>query len=158
MHVSHYKNAELLLDRILFSENYEVKKVLFYHEVHSSIYYAQTEKFRTAIVDYVNSDFFKIDYPIMQTKSIHHAFPSQYFQAFNYTNFLPVFKEGVSKSKQQKLVTEFRLNSIRLLNDDNMKSIVVRLYFYRFLPTLYKTRFLDLVKREFPNLKLTWAR
>ncbi|EAZ95762.1 hypothetical protein FBBAL38_00045 [Flavobacteria bacterium BAL38] len=156
MHVSEFNEVEVLLDKILFSNNYEVQKVLFYHEVSSEIYYVQTEKFRQAIVDYVNSDFFKIDYPIMQTKTIHHAFPGQYFNTFNYRYFLPVFKEGVSKSKQQKLVTEYRLNSIRLIKDDEMKSVLVRLYYYRMLPTLYKSRFVELVKREIPNLKLDW--
>jgi hypothetical protein len=156
MHVSEFSEVEELLDKILFSKNHEVQKVLFYHEVSSEIYYVQTEKFRQAIVDYVNSDFFKIDYPIMQTKTIHHAFPGQYFQTFNYTAFLPVFKEGVSKSKQQKLVTEYRLNSIRLIKNDEMKSVLVRLYYYRMLPTLYKSRFVELVKKEMPSLKLDW--
>lgn len=158
MHVSEYNDVEELLDKILYSKNPEVQKVLFYHAVHSTIHYVQTEKFRNAIVEYVNSDFFKTDYPYMQTQSIHHAFPGQYFRAFDFGDFLPEFKLGISKSKQQKLVTEFRLNSIRLINDDLIKSDIVRKYFYRYLPTLYKTRFLDLVKKEFPSLKLEWYR
>lgn len=157
MHVSEFSEVEELLDKILYSKNYEVQKVLFYHEVHyPEIYYVQTEKFRKAIVDYVNSDFFKSDYLLMQSTNVHHAFPGQYSNAFQYSDFLPVFKEGVSKSKQQKLITEYRLNSIRLINDDDVKSDLVRLYYYQYLPTLYKSRFVDLVKRELPNLKLDW--
>lgn len=157
MHVSEFDEVEELLDKILFSKNYEVQKILFYHEVHyPEIYYVQTDKFRKAIVDYINSDFFQSDYLLMQSTNVNHAFPGQYSNAFKYSDFLPVFKEGVSKLKQQKLITEYRLNSIRLINNDDVKSDLVRLYYYNYLPTLYKSRFVDLVKRELPNLKLDW--
>ena len=156
MHVSKSEGVEELLDKILYSKNYQVKKYLFYHEVHTDIYYVQTEKFRQAIISYINSDYFKHDYPRMKAKSKYHYFPGQYFQSFDFTCHLSEFKEGISKSKQQKLVTEYRINSIRFINDNEIRSDVVRLYYHLYLPTLYKTRFVTLVKREFPDLKLEW--
>ena len=142
MHVSEFSEVEELLDKILFSNSYEVQKVLFYHEViYPHIFYVQTEKYRKAIIDYVNSDFFNSDFLIMESKKTYNSFPIQYVQTFNYTNFLPVFKEGISKSKQQKLVTEYRLNSIRFINDDKIKRTLVLLYHNSYLATLYKSRF-----------------
>ncbi|EAZ95763.1 hypothetical protein FBBAL38_00050 [Flavobacteria bacterium BAL38] len=155
MYVSEFNEVEELLDKILFSNNYEVQKVLFYHESYYPYnFYIQTEKFRKAIINYVNSDFFHSDFLMMESKKTYNSFPSQYVQTFDYTNFLPIFKEGISQSKQQKLVTEYRLNSIRFINDDKIKRTLVLLYHNSYLATVYKSRFVKLVAKEFPNLKL----
>jgi len=161
MRTSENSEVCLLLDKVLNSKSYEVKKMLFYYNVVSSIYYVQTEKFRDAIVDYINSEFFKIDYEKLKkhygnNNGTLHAFPTQYSQAFDFKAFQASFKEDMSNYMEKKLIKEYRLNSIRFITDDQIKSDLVRLYYYCYLDTLYKTRFIKLVKKEIPKLKLDW--
>jgi len=159
---SQHTETHPLLDKILNSNSMEVKKILFYHEVVYPIpYYVQLEKFRNAIVTYINSDFFKQDYEKLKehfgsNSATLFAFPTQYSQAFDFKGFDSSFKEGISEGKIRKRVREYRLNSIRLINDDRLKIDLIKTYYYSHLPVSYKNKFLELTRKEFPNLKLDW--
>jgi hypothetical protein len=52
-----------------------------------------------------------------------------------------------------KLASKERLESIKLIKDPFFKLELILRYFY-ILPTLYKTRFVKLVDKTFPELEL----
>lgn len=159
---SQYAEIQMLLDKILNSNSMEVKKIFFYYNLIYPIpYYIQLEKFRKAIVSYINSDFFKKDFEKLKehfgkNNPTLHAFPTQYVQTFNFKDFDPSFKEGLSVYMEQKLIKKYRLDSIRLIEDDQLKNILVKRYYYSHLTPSYKNKFIKLIRKEIPDLELDW--
>ena len=110
-----------------------------------------------AIVDFVNSDYFLSYYEESKLKPVkmisNFIFPYQYINCFDIKNFSDINKPAISNAKMSKLVTELRLESIRLIKNNSIKMELI-LRYYNELPTLYKNRFVKLVDSTFPDLKL----
>jgi hypothetical protein len=152
------ENAISFLKEILNNGNIEMKKMIFYFSTTYPIRLIfQTEECKMAIVDYVNSDYFLSYYEESKLKPVrmtsNFIFPYQYINCFDIKNFSDINKPALSNAKMSKLVTELRLESIRLIKNNSIKMELI-LRYYNELPTLYKNRFVKLVDRTFPELKL----
>jgi hypothetical protein len=152
------ENAISFLKEILNNGNIEMKKMIFcFSTTYTIRLIFQTEECKMAIVDYVNSDYFLSYYEESKLKPVrmtsNFIFPYQYINCFDIKKFSDINKPALSNSKMSKLATELRLESIRLIKNNSIKMELI-LRYYNELPTLYKNRFVKLVDRTFPELKL----
>lgn len=150
--------ANLILKDILKSESDILKAYVFYHRVCFPIpKIFQTIECRLSIIEFINSDRFPLIYKERCNWPGYHselfAFPGHYISCFNIKEFDQIKAEKFSASKLSKLASKERLESIRLIKDPFFKLELIRRYFNS-LPTLYKTRFVKLVDKTFPELEL----
>lgn len=148
-----------LLCEILEGDNYVIKSYIFYHPAIGPIRKIfQTPECKKAIVSFVNSEKFKLLYDnrckMPGYHSVLFAFPIQYQNCFDLRNFDPQAINNISPAKLSKLASRERLESIRLINDDYFKLELIKRYYTSYLPILYKTRFIRLVDKTFPELDL----
>lgn len=148
-----------ILKIILGENNFELKEVIYYYHVLyplRPIY--ETEEFKDSIVAYINSQEFKETFTIRCEKypafGKLFAFPSLYSGCFDLTRYSSNKYKNYSKSYLSKLNLQSRINSIRLIEDDNMKLELINRYFHYYLGHLYNKRFIKVLDREFPNLQL----
>ena len=148
----------LILNDFLKSESFVLKAYIFYHRTSYPIpKIVQTSEFKISIVDFINSDQFlsiyeeRCNWPGYHSESF--AFPGHYISCFNIKEFDEIKLEKYSTSKLSKLITKERLESIKLINNPFFKMELIQRYFYC-LPTLYKTKFVRLVDKTFPELEL----
>lgn len=150
--------ANLILKDILKSESEILKAYIFYHRVSYPIpKIFQTIECRLSIIAFINSDRFPLIYKERCNWPGYHselfAFPGHYISCFNIKEFDQIKAEEFSASKLSKLASKERLESIRLIKDPFFKLELIQRYFNS-LPTLYKTRFVKLVDKTFPELEL----
>lgn len=157
--VSAYTNgANSILKDILKSESDVLKAYIFYHRVSFPIpKIFQTIECKLSIIDFINSDRFpsiyeqRCNWPGPHSEEF--AFPDHYISCFDIKEFDQIKADGLSASKLSKLASKERLESIRLIKDPFFKLELIKRYFNS-LPTLYKTRFVKLVDKTFPELEL----
>jgi len=146
----------ILLD-ILRSDSFALKAYIFYHRVCSVSQIFQTPECRLAIVNFINSNQFSSIYSERCKRPGYHselfAFPGHYISCFEIREFDEIKAQNYSSSKLSKMATEARLESIRLIKDPFFKMELIKRYFNS-LPVLYKTRFVKLVDKTFPELEL----
>ena len=152
------KGANLILKDILKSESDILKTYIFYHKVCFPIpKIFQTIECKLSIISFINSDRFPLIYKERCNRQGYHselfAFPELYISCFEIKEFDQIKAKGFSASKLSKLASKERLESIRLIKDPFFKMELIKRYFNS-LPTLYKTRFVKLVDKTFPELEL----
>lgn len=150
--------ANSILNDIFKSESYILKAYIFYHRVSYPICNIfQTSECKLSIIDFINSDRFPTIYEERCNWSGYHseffAFPSRYISCFDIKEFDQIKALKYSASKLSKLASKERLESIKLIKDPFFKLELILRYFYS-LPDLYKTRFVKLVDKTFPELEL----
>lgn len=147
----------VLLD-ILCSDRTTLKSHIAYHKVLSVQRIFQLEETKRLIVSFINSPEFESIYNEKCAKPGYHskffAFPGQYVNCFSIRSFDKDIIGHYSNSKLSKLASEERLDSIRMIDNPYLKRQLVKNYFFQHLPDLYKTRFLKLVHKTFPELDL----
>lgn len=151
--------SQTLLIKILQGDNYAIKSYIFYHPtIYPIRKIFQTKQCKDAIISFVNSEKFKQLYfdrcKMPGYHSVLFAFPVQYLNCFDIKYFDSQVNKEISISKLSKLASKERLESIRVINDVFFKLILIELYYSQYLPTLYKTRFIRLVDKTFPELEL----
>ena len=151
-------DANLILKDILKSESDILKTYIFYHRVSYPIpKIFQTTQCKLSIIDFINSDRFPLIFKercnLPGPHSEYFAFPGHYISCFNIKEFDEIKTKEFSASKLSKLASKERLESIRLIKDPFFKMKLINKYFNS-LPTLYKTRFVKLVYKTFPELEL----
>jgi len=127
------ENAISFLKEILNNGNIEMKKMIFYFSTtHPIRLIFQTEECKLAILDYVNSDYFLSYYEESKLKPVrmtsNFIFPYQYINCFDIKNFSDINKPALSNAKLSKLVTELRLESIRLIKNNSIKMEIILRY------------------------------
>jgi hypothetical protein len=150
--------ANSILIDILKSESYVLKAYIFYHRTCYPIpKIFQTEECKLSIINFINSDQFTSIYEERCNWPGYHselfAFPGHYISCFDIKNFEVIQEEKFSTSKLSKLASKERLESIRLITNTFFKLELIKRYFNS-LPILYKTRFVKLVDKTFPELEL----
>jgi len=148
-----------ILKEILRENNLEIKEIIYYYHVLfplRPIY--ETEEFKDSIIAYINSKGFKKTFEIRGEKypafGKLFAFPTLYSNCFDLTSYSSEKYKKYSKSYLAKLNLQSRINSIRVINDDNLKMELIHRYYHYYLGNLYRTRFMRVLDREFPNLQL----
>ena len=147
-----------VLKEILQSESDVFKCYIFYHNVSYPIpKIFQTEECKYSIVNFINSKNFYAIYDERRKRpglySDSFAFPSSYISCFELKEFDHIKNQRLNPSQLSKMASKSRLESIGLINDHYFKLEIILCYFNS-LPTLYKSRFVKLVNKTYPELKL----
>lgn len=165
MNNSSFVEIESFLYKLVHLDNDYLKEIIFNcPNVYPIPKIVQNEWFKDEIVKYTNSEYYKKKYKKERQLRIEsgdefyilRAFLTQYHNSFNFNEFDVELKKGMSNYQIAKKVKKMRIDSIRLLDDGQMKVDLCYLYFTQFLNILYKTRFMKLVKQEFPDLEFPW--
>jgi hypothetical protein len=156
---SQVEGCKLLLFKIIQDDNYYIKAYIFYHPVVYPIRKIfQTNHCKEEMITFLNSNKFKKLYINKCKMPGYHselfAFPNQYHNCFDIKNFDPEIINEISVSKLSKLSSKERLDSIRVINDVFFKLELIKRYYSQYLPTMYKTKFIRLVDKTFPELEL----
>ena len=156
---SEHEVSSRALKKFLKGNNVRIQEILFYYHVIwplRAIY--QTNEFKISIVRYINSDAFKKTFQEKGGKDGYtralFAFPCQYSSCFDLTNFSDEKFSKYSKSYLSRLNLKSRIESIRSIEDDEMKLELIFRYYRYYLSREYSTRFIRIVDREFPGLNL----
>ena len=123
---------------VLKSQNLKLKTAIYFvGRCYPIPRIVQSHEFRNSIVDYINSKDFRLEYQRRKKLPIWHsviyAFPVTYIRAFQIGDFDEDMKGDISKNKMSKVVTQMRLESIRMIDDNELKIILIRLYHSQYL-------------------------
>ena len=105
----------------------------------------KTNKFKGAIVDYMNGARYEQNFA---KEKLFYRIPTQYFCAFDYRYFDETVSEQIPKKKLYKAILEDRLNSIRLIKNNSIKSDIVRYYCKYIVGKSYQKKFKEIVHSE----------
>lgn len=105
----------------------------------------KTSKFKEAIVEFMNSKDYENSFA---KEKLFYRIPSQYLCAFDYRYFDETLSEQMPKKKLYKTILEDRLNSIRLITKNSIKSDIVKYYCKYILGKSYQNKFKEIVKSE----------
>ena len=146
------------LVKILKSENLKLKLPIFYHPTISPPNrIIQSIEFRESIVNFINSKEFPAEFKRRKRFQGPHsslfAFPSQYHICFEIREFDSDLVPNLSKNKMSKLTREMRIESIRLIKDENIQLELLWGYYSSYLPITYSKKFVEIIDRELPHLE-----
>lgn len=157
---SEHKDSSRFLIELLKRDNVEIKETIFYYHIEWPLRHIyQTKELKSSFIDYINSTAFQQTFKAKCKEngrfSKLFAFPSQYSNCFNVSKFTGEPFSKYSKAYLSRLTSKGRIESIRAIEDDNLKLELIYRYYHSYLEPLYRTRFIRTINKEFPHLELS---